>query len=302
MPQLAARRSSASAGSLSPLAYTGLALLFSLLWASAFIAVKVALVSSPPLFLMSVRFLVAGGVLLLLAWLGGHALPSGGRDWTRLAVLGLLNYAAYLGISAVGLTFVTAGLGAVLASTNPLILAGVAAVVLGERLGALKLAGLGIAFGSVVLVMSSRLGESAEPLGMVLLLVANGVMVAGTVLFKRWVPTQGLTVLNGVQLLVAGVALLAPSLLIEPLAEVRWTPSFLAAILYLAFAVSCGAMAIWFVLLRRGDASKASAYLFLNPLLGLALGGLLLGEPLRAADLLGGLGVGLGVYLVQRAR
>jgi drug/metabolite transporter (DMT)-like permease len=294
--------SAATPIALTPLLYVALALLFSLLWASAFVAVKTALRDSPPLFLMGTRFLLAGAALLLVAVASGSRLPASRRACLQLVLLGLLNYAGYLGVSAIALQFVTAGMGAVLASTNPLLLTGVAAAVLGERLGLPKLVGLGIALSSVVLIMWSRIGSSSEPLGMLLLLGANGIMVAGTVLFKRWAPQHGLTVLNGVQLLVSGAALTIPSLLLEPVATVRWTPTFLVALLYLVFIVSCGAMAIWFTLLRSGDASKASAYLFLNPVLGLALGALLLAEPLRTPDVLGGLGVGLGVYLVQRAR
>jgi drug/metabolite transporter (DMT)-like permease len=282
--------------------YALLALLFSLLWASAFIAVKFALLDSPPLFRLGVRFLLAGAALLAVALLRGRRLPASGREWGRLAALGLLNYAVYLGMSSIALRTVSAGMGAVLASTTPVLLAGAAAVVLKERLGPLKLAGLALAFGCVALVMSSRIGSGNQPLGMALLLLANAVLVVGTVLFKRWMPRHDLLVLNGAQLLVAGVALLVPSALLEPVAGVRWTPAFLAAIAYLVVAVSWGAMLIWFTLLRSGDASRASAFLFLNPIFGLVLGGALLGEPLGPADLAGGLGVALGIYLVQSAR
>ena len=47
--------------------------------------------------------------------------------------------------------------------------------------------------------------------------------------------------------------------------------------------MSWGAVLIWFYLLRAGDAARASAFLFLNPVIGLFLGALLLGEPLRAS-------------------
>ncbi|GAC1385273.1 MAG: DMT family transporter [Herpetosiphon sp.] len=282
--------------------YTPLAVLFSVLWASAFIGVKVALRSSPPLFLMGFRFLIAAIVLLMIARLRGQRLPTGRQDWRRLAVLGLLNNAAYLGISALALRHLSSGMGAVLASTNPLMLALVAPFLLNERLAGRKLFGLGLAFASVVIIMSSRVGVGDSPLSMVLLLLANALLVVGTVLFKRWSPPQDLLVITGIQLLVASVALLVVSGLVEPIAAVRWTPSFWAAILYLALAVSCGAMLIWLLLLRAGDASRASAFFFLNPVVGLFLGGILLHEPLRPIDFLGTLGVAIGIYLVQGAQ
>lgn len=280
--------------------YTALALLFSLLWASAFMGVKVGLHSSPPLFLMGFRFLIAGSVLAGLARLQGKAFPRHWRDWGRLAVLGLLNNAAYLGLSAFALRSLSGGMGAVLASTNPLMLALVAPIFLRERLTPTRIAGFVVAFCSVVFIMYVRVGAS-EPLGaMGLVLLANALMVAGTVLFKRWAPPQDLVVVNGVQLLTASVVLLVPSLLLEGLGAVRWNLSFIGAVGFLALGVSCGAMLIWFWLLRTGDAARASAFLFLNPVLGLFLGALVLGEPLRTLDFAGTAGVALGIYLVQK--
>jgi drug/metabolite transporter (DMT)-like permease len=282
--------------------YTPLAVLFSLLWASAFIAVKFALRSSPPLFLMGFRFLLAGMILLVIAWLRGQAFPNSRRDWLRLAVLGLLNNAAYLGLSAVALRHLSGGMGAVLASTTPLMLAAIAPLVLKERLGLAKVLGLLLAFVSVVTIMYSRLGIGDAPSSMLLVLLANAFLVTGTVLFKRWAPRYDLVVITGIQLLVASIALLLPSFLSEPPAMIRWDLNFWAAIVYLALAVSCGATLIWLFLLRSGDASKASAFFFLNPVVGLFLGALFLGEPLRPVDFLGTAGVALGIYLVQRSR
>jgi drug/metabolite transporter (DMT)-like permease len=286
-----------------PTFYTPLALSFSFLWASAFIAVKTALHSTPPLFLMGFRFMIAGGLLLLFARVRGEALPSSGRAWWRLAVLGLLNHALYLGISAIALQTITGSTGAILASTNPLMVAVAAAVVLHERQPAIRLAGFAVAFASVVLVMGARAGIGDPPGGMVLVLIANACMVAATILFKRWAPGGSLAMLNGVQLLVSSVALLAVSFLVEaPAQTVQWDATFLLPLAYLIVFVSWGAVLIWIYLLRAGDAARASAFLFLNPVIGLFLGALFLGEPLRAIDFLGAVGVAAGIYLVQRAR
>lgn len=281
--------------------YTASALLFTLLWASAFMAVKVGLRSSPPLFLMGVRFLFAGSLLLALGRAWGHELPATPREWGRLALIGLLNNAGYLGLAGIALRNLSGGMGAVIASTNPLMLALVAPMFLRERLTPLKLTGFLLAFGSVAAVMYSRTSPADQPGAMALMLAANGLMVAGTILFKRWAPRQELTVLNGVQLLASSVALLIPSLLLEPVSSVRLDGNFLGAVAYLALAVSCGAMLIWFWLLRAGDASRASAFFFLNPVAGLFLGALVLGEPLYGLDFVGTLGVAAGIYMVQRS-
>ena len=282
------------------LRYTLLALLFTLLWATAFVAVKVALRSSPPFFLMASRFVVAGALLLAYGRLRGQNLPDTPGYWARLAVLGLLNYALYLGLTAVALRHLSVGTGAVLASTNPLLLAVVAAWLLKERLTPWRVTGLLTSFAGVVWIMRHRMGDEDRPGSMALIMLAIALLVAGTILFKRWRLTQNLVVVNGVQLLVAGAALGVPSLLFEPVGSVRLTASFLGAQAFLIFGVSCAGMGIWFWLLSHGDAARASAYFFLNPVLGLFLGALLIGEPLYPLDFAGSAAVALGIYLVQR--
>ena len=127
------------------------------------------------------------------------------------------------------------------------------------------------------------------------------ILVVGTIVFKRVAPGQDLLVLNAIGLLAAGVALGVPSVLREPLDSVRFTASFLGAQVYLIVAGSWVMMLIWFWLLSHGDATRASAYFFLNPVLGVFLGALFLGEPLTVQVLAGTVVVAVGIYVVQRA-
>src|SRR5581483_2569520 len=256
---------------------TALAITFSLLWASAFMAVKVGLRDSPPLFLMGFRFAISAAVLLLAAAALRRSFPTTASGWARLAALGLLNYGLYLGISSVALRGISAGMGAVLASTNPVLVAIAGAILLRERVGGTRVVGFAVAFASVAAIMWSRLGSHEQPGSMLLILIANLFLTAGTVLFKRWQPPADILVLNGVQLSAAAVFLLVPSAATEPLSSIRWDSEFALAIAYLVLAVSLGAMSIWFLMLRTTDAASASSWFFLNPVFGLLLGALLLG-------------------------
>lgn len=291
---------SSRALAVSGVRYSLLAILFCHLWSGAFVAVKVGLASSPPLFLMALRFLVAGALLMVWARLGGRRMPEGGREWGGIVLLGLLNNAVYLGLTSIALRDLSAGMAAILASTNPLMLAVAAPWFLGERLTGRKIAGLLIAFAGVVGVMASRVGPDNRPEAMALLVLSISFLVAGTILFKRIRPDQDLVVVNAGQLFAAGIALMAPSVALEPLGTVRFTLSFLASQAYLIAGVSWAGMLIWFWLLRHGDATRASAWFFLNPVIGVFLGAAILGEPLRAQDFLGAATVALGIRLVQR--
>jgi drug/metabolite transporter (DMT)-like permease len=281
--------------------YAAAAVLFSLLWASAFVAIKVALLDCPPLLLMASRFLVAGGLLLGAAAAAGRAFPRSGRDWRRLAALGLLNNALYLGVNAFTLRHLDAGMGAMLASTNPLLLALVAPWALGEALTRRKALGLAASYAGVAWAMRERVGPGNQPWAMALFLLTIAFIVAATVLFKRWALRADLLVVNGGQCLAAGLALALPALALERPADVRWTGALLAAQAYMILVVSGAAMLLWLWLLRRGDATRASAYFFLNPIFGLLLGAVFLDERLALRDAAAALVVGAGIYAVQRA-
>ncbi len=281
--------------------YTLLALLFSLSWASGFTAIKVALHDSPPLFLMASRFFLAGTGLLVLARLRGAPFPRTWPEWRKIALLGLLNNALYLGLTALLLVHVSAGMGAVLASTNPLMLALVAPWALGEPLTRGRALGLVLSYAGVAWVMWSRIGRDNDPLAMAAWLACIAFLVAGTLLFKRWHLPHDLLVINGGQLLAGGVILTVPTLAFESLSQVRLTPGLLAAQAWLVVVISMGAMLLWLWLLRHGDATRASAWWFLNPVLGLFIAAFVLGEPLHVQDLLGSALVAAGIYMVQRA-
>lgn len=280
--------------------YTLLALAFSLLWASGFAAIKIAFRYAPPLLLMASRFLVAGAGLLLVARLAGARLPRGRAAWRRIALLGLLNNALYLGVTAILLTHISAGMGAVLASTNPLTLALVAPWALGEPLTRPKAAGLVVSYAGVAGMMWHRIGGDNHPLAMVAWFGCTAFLVTGTILFKRWRLPHDLVVINGGQTLAAGVALVPPALAFESLDQVTLAPGFFLAQGWLVVVVSTGAMLLWLWLLQHGDATRASAWWFLNPVLGLFLAALVLGEPLGARDLAGAAVVAAGIWMVQR--
>ncbi|HEX6958982.1 MAG TPA: DMT family transporter [Ferrovibrio sp.] len=277
--------------------------LFCFLWSSAFTAAKIGIADCPPL-LLAIRFLLGGAVLSgVVLWRQGPAAFGHREEWGRLALLGLSNHAFYLCLGYVAMQTISSGLAAVIISTNPILTAALAALLLGERFTWRK--GLGLLLGllGVAVILRSRLSFGADDhIGMLFSIGAAIGLAGGTILYKklptRSDPTAGLSI----QLLAAGAGLLPVALLLEDAGTIRWGIGLIGALLYLAIAVSIGAYGLWFMLLRRGSATKASSLHFLMPPLGLLLGHVVLGEPLIAVDFLGILPVALGIWLVTRTR
>lgn len=279
-----------------------LILLFCLLWSSAFTAGKISMMDAPPLLLLSFRFLFAGAVVtaVMLLWRGTQVIRR--AEIGRLALLGSLNYALYLGLGYIGMKTISSGLSAVIISTNPIITAALAAMTLGERFTLRKGIGLLLGLIGVAVILRSRLTIGQDDLGGILFSIAAAIgLAAGTILYKK-LPTQSDSFAGlGVQLIAGGAALLPIALSLENVSDIHPTWSLLWSLLYLAGPTSIGAFALWFMLLRRGSATQASSLHFIMPPLGLLIGWAILAEPLNAVDFIGILPVALGIWLVTRA-
>jgi drug/metabolite transporter (DMT)-like permease len=275
---------------------------FCLLWSSAFAVAKLAIQDCPPLLLLTFRFLLAGLLMLGAAALTGVSLKPSRRDLVLFAALGIANQAAYLGIGYVGLRTISSGLSALVISANPVLTAVLAAGFLGESMTRRKALGLLLGVGGVAFIVQSRVVAGVEHIdGIVLTLVALVSLVTGTILFKKFAPSGGLWVGNGVQSLSAGLALLPFATAFESVSDVRPSWRLLGAMAFLVLLVSVFAYLLWFHLLKVSGATAASSYHFLMPPLGMLFGWLLLGEHVSPADFAGIVPVALGIYLVTRS-
>ena len=213
----------------------------------------------------------------------------------------MLNQAGYQGLAWQGMGSVSAGLATIIASLNPILIAAVAAPLLGERLHWRKVLGLLIGFAGAVFVVRHRVVAGHEDAGGVLLVVgALFSLVIGTLAFKWVAPEATLPVAVGVQTLAAGAFLLALGVAFENPALAIIGPRFWLVMAWCVFVMSIGALLLWFWLLRNGSASSASALHFLIPPIGLAMSWAVLGEAITPSDLLGVVPVALGIWLTTR--
>ena len=274
---------------------------FCLLWASAFAVAKLAIADCPPLLVLTARFLIAGVVVMGAAAIYGAPWNLSRRDVGIFALLGIVNQAACLGLTYVGIQSASSGIVALVVSANPVLTAVLASVFLNERLSWRKVAGLLLGIGGVAFVVENRIaGGLDHPIGIALTIAALVSLVSGTILFKKFAPTGGLWIGNGVQSLAAGVAILPFAISSESVADIVPSWRLVVSLAYLALFVSVFAYVIWFHLLNVSDATVASSYHFLMPPLGLMFGWLLLGEHVAVSDLVGIAPVALGIYLVTR--
>ncbi|OSI69354.1 MULTISPECIES: DMT family transporter [Bradyrhizobium] len=275
--------------------------LFCLLWSYAFVAGKIGVTHCPPLILLAARFSLAGILIIGATLVRGDDWSLSWRDAAIFAVLGVANNALYLGLGYTGLQSVSAGLGGLIVSANPVFTAGLAALLLGEGMTWRKASGLLLGITGVTLIVWHRLSVGTDSLhGIVFTLASLASLVAGTILFKLLAPKGSLWIGNGVQNLAAGIVLTPVALTFADVHPIDFTPGLIGAFAFLVLGGSILAYWLWFHFLKVCGATAASAYHFLMPPLGMLFAYLVLGEHVEARDLLGIIPVALGIYLVTR--
>src|SRR5678816_2383012 len=217
---------------------TALALLYVFLWASAFVPSRVLSRMGQPLWVLTIRFAIASLLMAVAVVALRRPWPRLPAAWIQIAGYGLLANACYLGCTYEALRHLSSGMGAIIASTNPLLLALVAPALLDEPLTFRKIAGLLLGFGGVLVAMSARAGTQAARPGDVLLDFLGVVALVGsTLLFKRLRTPEDLLAANTVQLGTASVALLPLAILLEGAPHLTGTAEFTVSLAYLVLVM-----------------------------------------------------------------
>lgn len=276
-------------------------LVFSLLWSSAFATGRVIVAHAAPLWALALRFVISGLIALALARAMGQGWPRGKAQLRSILIFGLCQNALYLGLFFVAMRTVEASLAAILASSMPLVVPLLAWAFRGQRMPAAGLLGLAAGFGGVMLILGSRLSGGADLTGVLLCFIGVLALAVATLTARSAMAGGGLMMAVGLQMLV-GAALL---LVAAPLTEQPWaTPGWplAAAFSWQILGPGLAATLLWFWLIGRVGPVKAAAFHFLNPVFGLIIAALMLGERIGPVDLVGVALTGAGIFAVQRAR
>ncbi|MET0532321.1 MAG: EamA family transporter [Microvirga sp.] len=271
-----------------------------LAWASAFPAIRAGLESFSPVELGSLRFAIAAVPAALLLAVTRPAWPTL-PDFLRLAVGGVLFVAFYTALLNMGEMTVSAGAASFIINTNPILTAGLAMLVLGERFSARAWVGTAVSFAGIGLIASGE-GEGMHlDTGALLILGAalcNSVTtVVQKPLFARHKP---LTV--SAWNMVIGSLALAPWLPNAAREFAAASPSGIQAVIYLGLVPSLVAYGTWSVALSRLPASRASNFMYCVPPVATLLGFLWLGELPTLLGAIGGAMALVGVAVVNWRR
>jgi drug/metabolite transporter (DMT)-like permease len=276
-------------------------LAFALMWSSAFTSARIIVADASPLYALAARFLLSGLIGVGLARAMGQSWRLTRSQWYATILFGLCQNALYLGLNFVAMQTVEAGLAAIIASTMPLIVALASWVVFRERLPILGVLGLLAGFAGVALIMGSRLNSGADLYGILLCGIGALALAFATLAVRGATSGGNFMMVVGLQMLVGSSILFVVAGATETL---RVDPSWelAAAFLYTTLVPGLIATYVWVLLLDRIGAIRAATFHFLNPVFGVAVAAVLLGERFTTMDLLGVVIVTVGILAVQLSR
>jgi O-acetylserine/cysteine efflux transporter len=272
-----------------------------LFWSSAFGAIKVSLEYAPPVLFAGMRTLLCGLVVALaaLAW-GSRANLR--RYWPVYLLLAALNVVLFMGLQTFTILYMPSGSAAIVIYLQPILVGLASYLVLGEQLSVAKVVGLVLGFSGVVAVSVGSLSGSSlgSPLGVAFGIGSALSWTLGTVYFKRYGEKLSTLWAVAVPFSVGGIVLTGLGLVLEPLSGISWTGTYVASFLYTALVGTALAWILWLGLVKAGEASRVSAYVFFVPLVSVLLGAVFLGEALSLWLLAGAVLVVCGIYLVNK--
>lgn len=262
-----------------------------LIWGTTYLAITVALETVPVLLVAGLRWMAAGVLLCGILLAKGKRLPPM-RMWGALVLLGVLMNIMGNGLVVYAQQYVASGLTAVLIATTPFWSALLERLLPnGDRFSVRSSVGLTIGFSGIVILVwpeMSQGGASGRAFvgGVIAIQLACVGWVAGTSYAKRHELGDDPFPSSALQMVFSGVMLLSAATVHGDWAALSFTPRTAAAMAYLSIAGSLVAYSAYIYAIQHLRLSLVSLYAYINPIIAVALGTVLLGEPLSSRILL----------------
>ena len=276
-------------------------LTFALIWSSAFTSARIIVLQAPPLTISSLRFATAGIIAITIAYALGQRIHLDRKKWRAIIIFGICQNALYLGLFFMAMQRIEASLASIIASAMPLIVGLASALFLGERLGKIGWIGLVVGFIGVALIMGARMSNGIDVVGIIFCIIGVTALAIAALTVHATSSKGNVFMVVGIQMLIGSLALFIPAILFE-VPHFTWTGSLLAAFSYTILMPGIFATIIWFLLVDRIGATRASTFHFLNPFFGVAIAAVVLDEQLTYTDIIGVLIVMAGIFAVQVSR
>ena len=254
-----------------------------IIWGTTYLGIRISLETMPPALMGGLRWVIAGGLLALYIGLRGHTLPPR-ASWRGIVLLGFLMLVLGNGGVVIAEQWVPSGLAAVLVACSPFWMAAVeAALPDGERLTAKVGLGLLVGFSGILVLVWPDLttggGTRGFLAGVIALQIAAIGWSIGSAYSRRHGRSDDVLGTTAYQMLAGGLMMVAAGTVRGEWARLSFTGRTATALFYLSTIGAIGGFVAYTYALRHLQVSFVSLYAYINPIIAVTLGVLLLGEP-----------------------
>ena len=278
-----------------------------LIWGTTYLAIRISLESIPPLSMAAMRWIVAGGLLIAVLKLRGERLPHR-REWPTLTLLGILLLGFGNGAVVWAEQTVPSGLTAVLVATSPFWMVGIDALMPGgDGLTLRRALGLIVGFSGIVMLVWPEIQVSEGGRAFLGGVVAAQIACVGWAVGSSYSRRRGrghakeenVLATAAFEMLFGGIALLLVALAIGEFPRLAFTPRTAGALLYLIFVGAIAGFSAYAYALKHLPVATVSLYAYVNPIIAVVLGTLILAEPFNMRMAIAAAVVLAGMLLVR---
>jgi drug/metabolite transporter (DMT)-like permease len=274
------------------------------IWGTTYLALRIGVTQFPPFLFSMFRFLAAGPILILFMLTIGKAQWPDRKVIFNQAVCGLLMVT--LGISMVGWAevYISSGVAAIVCSMMPIwtILINVL-ITKDEKPNWLIVLGLAMGLAGIIMIFGEHLSEfsnSNYTKGIVLTFAANLCWAIGSIWIKRKNQDSNPFLNAGIQMLFGGLFLIPFSLVLDDYSKIQWNSQVIGSLIYMIMIGSVAAYACYSYAIKKLPMTLVSLYAYINPIVAVILGWLILSEKLNFQIALAIAVTVAGIYLVNR--
>ncbi|MFB4167765.1 DMT family transporter [Virgibacillus sp. JSM 102003] len=281
-----------------------LILLITVIWGYAWVFMKASLGFMGPFTFSAFRFGTGAVTLLLVVWLW-KAGKTPRNMWKHLIIVGILQTSIVFLLVMYGMQFVDAGKSSVLLYSMPLWSSIFAVKLLGEKISAGKVIGLGIGMVGLLTILGWDIFMVQDPeviFGEVLIIVAAIAWASSNVYYRINLQGMNKIQVTAYQMLFGTIGIIIASLFAEWGDPVQLTEESIFYILFTGVLASALCFSVWFLLLSTIDMVTATLSTLLVPVFGLFFGWLILGETLTSGIIVGSVLILVGIVVAQTSR
>jgi drug/metabolite transporter (DMT)-like permease len=273
-------------------------------WGTTWLASKEGVRHMPALQLAGIRQFIGGACYVIFFLVKGYRLPKG-KEWMPILVLSFLNFLLSNGLSTWSVKYISAGLAAIMAAIFPLWLVVIGLFGSKSKISRQAMIGFLIGFSGVCIIFYEHLQDFLNrdfQFGIILSLIATWTWAFGTLYTKKQAANFNPYFSLGLQMVISGAFLSVLTNLTHqaiPLTAIPWQSW--AAMGYLVVFGSVISFIAYLYALQNLSAEQTSLYAYINPIVAVLLGWMILSEKLTVFIAIGGAVTLLGVYLVNKA-